>query len=200
MVAIQHARRAGTAAWISAALWVVAVSVLATSRGFQDGMSGNVLWILPVLLAVVAFGLAVVGVLRSTGGLRGWWTWLTLAIVTLGLVLAFIGTWAWPLWGLLLSAASLLIVMRRRSSSRDTRRASDWLLVAAWPIGIALAILLSQLHVGPLDEEGDYPVSTGVAFGVGALLFAVSLFQLGRWLRRDKSAGIREQGGSRTDG
>jgi hypothetical protein len=154
-------------------------------------MSGNVLWILPVLLAVVAFGIVVVGVLQRTGGLRGWRPSVTLAFVALGLMIAFIGTWAWPAWGPLLAVASLLTVLRIRSSSiddRDSRRASDWLLVAAWPVGIALAILLSQLSVGTLDENGDYPVATGVGFGVGALLFAAALIQLGRWLRSDKPA------------
>ena len=194
----QRSRGDGTAALVSAALWVIAVCVLATSRGFQDGMSGNVLWILPVLLAVVAFGVAVVGVLQRRGGLRGWRPSVTLAFVALGLMIAFIGTWAWPAWGLLLAVASLLTVLRMRSSSidgRGSRRALDWLLVTAWPIGVALAILLSEMSVGTLDENGDYPVSTGVGFGVGALLFAAALVHLGRWLGSDRQA--RDSGSRR---
>jgi hypothetical protein len=120
---------------------------------------------------------------------------VTLAVVALGLLVAFIGTWAWPAWGLLLAVASLLTVLRKRSSrvdDRDSRRSSDWLLVGAWPIGVALAILLSQLRVGTLDENGDYPVSTGVGFGVGALLFAAALIRLGRWLPSGMPARVHE--------
>lgn len=178
----QPIRSSNSAALVSAALWVVATVVLATSRGFQDGMSTRPIWIMPTLFGVVTFAVAAVGVLLRTGGLGGLWPGVTLAALGIGLGLSIIGTWAWPLWGAFLAIAALPLVLRLRSASLGIR-ITDWLLVAAWPIGVGLSILLIGLHVGPLDIEGDYPVSTGAGFGVGALLFAGSLALLGHRLR-----------------
>lgn len=147
----------------------------------------HLIWILPTWIAVASFAVAVIGVFLRTGGLSGLWPMATLAFLALGTMLAFIGTWAWPLWGQLLAVASILPVLRLYSTSQGVRL-MDWLLVAAWPIGTAMALLLIALHVGPLDDEGDYPVATGLGFGVGAVLFAASLFLLGQRLRSDQMA------------
>lgn len=186
-------RTTGAIALVSAALWVLSVIVLATSSGFQEGMSMNSIWIVPVVTAVATFGIALLGVLQRAGTLRGWLPLAALAVGALGFLLSIIGTWAWPIWAILLTVAGLLAVLRLRSPSSgvtSSTRPTDWLLVAAWPIGIALTILLSELHVGPLDDHGDYPVSTGAGFGVGAVLFAAALLQIGRWLSSERPAAV----------
>ena len=182
-------RTTGAIALVSAALWILSVIVLATASGFQDGMSMNSSWIVPVVLAVATFGIALLGVFRRAGGLRGWLPLAALAVAALGFLISVIGTWAWPVWGILLTVAGLLAVLRLRSARLGvtvSTRFTDWLLVAAWPLGIVVSILLSELHVGPLDEDGDYPVAVGAGFGVGALLFAIALVQIGRWLRSER--------------
>lgn len=192
-VPTQQTRAAGTVALISAGLWVLAAIVLAASRLQETSM--YLIWAVTVLVAVATFAFVLAGVFLRTGGLRGLWPGVTLAVVALGFALSFIGTWAWPVWGIFLAVGALLTVLRLRSASlgfKTTTRATDWLLVAAWPIGVGMLMLLSELHVGPVDEYGDYSASQAVGFAIGAVLLAASLAQLGRWLRSEQPADIRE--------
>jgi len=59
------------------------------------------------------------------------------------------------------------------------------LLVAAWPVGIATAIILDLLGVGPIDSYGDAYIAQKIGFATGSIIFAAGLFAQGRWLRSE---------------
>lgn len=51
----------------------------------------------------------------------------------------------------------------------------DWLMMAGWPIGVAVFAGLTWLQVGPAEPWGDYPVAFAAGFATGAALAAVGL-------------------------
>ncbi len=190
-------RLAGISALVSAAMWLVSAVVMLVSVGEALGswqFEYEVLNV-TVLAASATFIYSIVGALLRSGGARGWWPGLTLGVAVLGTFIALVGTWAWPFWGTLLAIAALLTVLRLRSTGIGTtasKAPTDWLLVVAWPIGFASLVALSVLHVGTRDEYGDYPLAQAAGFAIGAIIFAVGLAQLGRWLRSEQPAEITD--------
>ncbi len=186
-------RSAGTVALVSAALWIVSAALMPLGLGGEYDLTYALVTV-TVLAASATFVYSIVGALLRSGGARGWWPGLTLGVAALGVCIALIGTWAWPFWGTLLTASALLTVLRLRSAGIGTtgsKTPTDWVLVLAWPIGIVAFLALSALGVGSQDSYGDYPVANDVGSAVGAIIFAVGLGQLGRWLRSEQPAEIK---------
>lgn len=190
-------RAAGTAGLVAAGMWVlVAVGgVLSTFFLVTSSLGAYLVWVAAALLAAAASALTLAGALLRSGGLRGWWPGITLFVTVSAVALAGIASWAWPYWGGLLALAALLTVLRLRSgglSAGSGPAGLDWLLVAAWPVGIGVFSLLGTLRVGLPDEYGDYPVAWVSGLSVGAALFAAGLVRLGRGLRTEWPAELPE--------
>ena len=184
----QFTRTAGSTARVAAAFWVLMAlcgTVGGTELIFDGQLAPYILWAVVGGIAGILSVVSLAGLLVRCGGLRGAMPAATLAIAAVAAVMLGITTWAWVAWTALLAIATGLTVWRLHASGTRSQP-GDWLAVAAWPIGIAVFLLLTQIGLGPVDYYGDYPVANAAGLTVGALLFALGLGRLGRWLRSEE--------------
>ena len=126
---------------------------------------------------------ALFGMLRRAGS-AGLIAAVAMTLAILGTLLLGIVTWAWLLGVAFLTIASAVVV-RETHRARIGTTLGNVLLVAAWPIGVVLAIALEQLRVGPIDSYGDVYLGQLIGLATGGILYAAGLFVSGRWLRRE---------------
>lgn len=184
-------RIAGTIALVGALAWLLAVPAAllrARDQGNDLERAYNTFAIL-VFIAAICTTVALFGLLRRAGGGANWLTVTAVVLAILGTLMLGAGAWAWPMLVPMLTIAALVAILRLRAA-RFGSGAAGWLLVAAWPIGIGLAILLVVLKVGRIDSYGDYPLAAAIGFAVGCTLFAVALAATGRRLRSEQPADI----------
>jgi hypothetical protein len=182
-------RTCGTVGVAAALCWLLAalVPVLGlTERFIWSDLAVYLAFMALAALAAAMTTVVVTGLLVRSGGLGG-----VAAAVLLGALAATVSilgvTWAWPIGGLVFAATFAGLVWRLRSTHTRSA-ATDWLSVAAWPVGVVVFVALTRLEVGPLDEYGDRPVAYAVGFATGALLFAAALLRLGTWARSEVPA------------
>lgn len=190
----QLTRTAGTFALVGAITWLVAaVTTLLRARDIsEDDWEAAYLTVTVLAFAAaVCTTVAVYGLLRRAGAGRGWVPGVAMLFAILGTLMLGVAVWAWIIAVPLLAIAALIAVLRLRSSGLGSAPA-EWLLVAAWPIGVGLALLLSALDVGPVDSYGDHAVAYLVGFATGCVLFAAGLAANGRWLRSEQSVDAPE--------
>ncbi len=186
----QLTRIAGTFALVGALAWLLALpAALLRVNNMGDGWGAYFTFAILVFVAAICTTVALFGLLRRAGGGADWLTVTALLVAILGTLMLGMFTWGWPVGALLLTIAALVAILRLRAA-RFGSGATGWLLVAAWPIGIGLAILLAVLKVGRVDSYGDYVVAHAIGFAVGCTLFAVTLAATGRWLRSEQPADI----------
>ena len=183
-------RTCGTVGVAAALCWLLAalVPVLGLTERFTwSDLAVYLAFMALAALAAAMTTVVVTGLLVRSGGLGG----VVAAAVLLGALVATVSvlgvTWAWPIGGLVFAATFAGLVWRLRST-RTRSAATDWLAVAAWPVGVVVFVALTRLEVGPLDEYGDRPVAYAVGFATGALLFAAALLRLGTWARSEVPA------------
>ncbi len=186
----QLTRIAGTFALVGALAWLLALpAALLRVNNMGDGWGAYFTFAVLVFVAAICTTVALFGLLRRAGGGADWLTVTALLVAILGTLMLGMFTWGWPVGALLLTIAALVAILRLRAA-RFGSGATGWLLVAAWPIGIGLAILLAVLKVGRVDSYGDYTVAHAIGFAVGCTLFAVTLAATGRRLRSEQPADI----------
>ncbi len=187
----QLTRIAGTFALVGALAWLLALpaALLRVNNMGNGWEKAYFTFSILVFVAAICTTVALFGLLRRAGGGADWLTVTALLVAILGTLMLGVFTWAWPVGALLLTLAALVATLRLRAA-RFGSGAAGWLLVAAWPIGIGLAILLVVLKVGRVDSYGDYPVAHAIGFAVGCTLFAVTLAATGRRLRSEQPADI----------
>ena len=183
-------RTCGTVGVAAALCWLLAalVPVLGLTERFTwSDLAAYLAFMALAALAAAMTTVVVTGLLVRSGGLGG----VVAAAVLLGALAATVSilgvTWAWPIGGLVFAATFAGLVWRLRSTHTRSA-ATDWLAVAAWPVGVVVFVALTRLEVGPLDEYGDRPVAYAVGFATGALLFAAALLRLGTWARSEVPA------------
>jgi hypothetical protein len=183
-------RTCGTVGVAAALCWLLAalVPVLGLTERFTwSDLAVYLAFMALAALAAAMTTVVVTGLLVRSGGLGG----VVAAAVLLGALAATVSllgvTWAWPIGGLVFAATFAGLVWRLRSTHTRSA-ATDWLAVAAWPVGVVVFVALTRLEVGPLDEYGDRPVAYAVGFATGALLFAAALLRLGTWARSEVPA------------
>ena len=183
-------RTCGTVGVAAALCWLLAalVPVLGLTERFTwSDLAVYLAFMALAALAAAMTTVVVTGLLVRSGGLGG----VVAAAVVLGALAATVSllgvTWAWPIGGLVFAATFAGLVWRLRSTHTRSA-ATDWLAVAAWPVGVVVFVALTRLEVGPLDEYGDRPVAYAVGFATGALLFAAALLRLGTWARSEVPA------------
>lgn len=178
---------AGTAAYVAALAWVLTVpaAIVRSGEPYSDAqVRAYFVWAVLVSVAAIASVIAIVGLLRRSGGAWDPLTVAALVLAVLGAFAASLFTWGWPVGLGLLAIASLLAVIRMHAA-RLGLGAADWLLVAAWPLAIAVEVVVDRLRVGAIDEYGDSVTADLVGFTIGAMLFALGLALSGRWLRAE---------------
>ena len=183
-------RAAGTIGLAAAALWALAGAGgwLGGTDLLIDWTSGAYLvWANLAGLAALGTVLALTGLLVRSGGLRGWLPAVALLAGGTGAVLLVGATWAWPIGTGLLAAAGGLALWRAHAVTPAGAR-RDWLMLAAWPTGIAVFALLTWQRVGPVDDFGDYPIALAAGFTTGAILTALGLTGMSGWLRGEEPA------------
>ncbi len=182
-------RIAGTFALVGALVWLLAGSAALLSA-WDPGNDWYWAYYTMAILAFVAAActtVALFGLLRRAGG--GWLTVVAVVLAILGTLMLGVATWAWIVGVSLLTIAALVAILRLRTA-RFGSGAAGWLLVAAWPIGIGLAILLSVLKVGTPDSGGYYILAQVIGFAAGCTLSAVALAATGRRLRSEQPADV----------
>ncbi len=187
----QLTRIAGIFALVGAGVWLLAVpaALLQANNMGGDWQRAYFTFAILVFVAAACTTVALFGLLRRAGGGADWLTVTALLVAILGTLMLGVFTWAWPVGASVLTIAALVAILRLRAAHLGSG-AADWLLVAAWPIGIGLAILLVVLKVGPIDSYGDYNLAYAIGFAVGCTLFAVALAAAGRRLRSEQPADI----------
>lgn len=182
-------RRAGTFALVGAILWIVAllVAILRTGKDSESDWESSYITIAVIVFAAaICSTVLIFGLLRRSNAGRVWPANVARFLAISSTILLGLATWAWIAWLTLFTVAALVAVMRLRASSLGSAL-FQWLLILAWPVGIAVALLLMKLKVGPLDSYGDHYLASEIGFGTGALLFAVGLALCGLWLRGEKN-------------
>jgi hypothetical protein len=182
---------AGTFAYIAALAWLVAAPISFLGGGSEDWEVGYMALALIVFIASACTSVALFGLLSRAGGGRDAVTIVAMLLAVLGTLMLGIATWAWVVWASLLTAAALMTALRLRSARLSTT-VGRVLLVAAWPVGIATAIILDLLGVGPIDYYGDAYIAQTIGFAAGSITFAAGLYAQGRWLRRETVVDISD--------
>lgn len=183
-------RTSGIFAFIAAASWVLAVPFALMASGDTEDTSARYL-VLTLVLAVAAACTTVtlLGLLRRSGAGSGVVTVVATGLAVLSTAVLGIAAWAWLIAVVLLTIAMAAAVVRLRSMAISTAR-GGLLLVAAWPIGIAVALISEPLELGPVDSYGDHYLGQLVGFSIGAAVFAAGLVLTGRWLRSEEPAQV----------
>jgi hypothetical protein len=179
---------AATAALVAAGFWIMsAVSGLWGKGSLLTDWTDldYAIWTALTAVAVLATIVVVVGVLLREDGRHGALKIAGIGLAVIGGALLIVGTWAWAATSPVLAAAGLVVALRLRATGLGAP--TDWLLAAAWPIGIGTLILLEELKVGPTDSYGDHEIASLTGFTLAATLFAIGLAGLGARLRNEKS-------------
>lgn len=182
-------QRADTFAVIGAILWIAAALGAIPRAGEtseSDWKTGYLIEVLLVFAAASCFTVLIFGLLRRTDAGRGWLSIGARVLAILGTILLPIAIWMWIVFTPLFAVAALVAVLRLRARALGSAL-FQWFLVAAWPVGIGVGLLLTVLEVGPVNSYGDHEAGIIIGFAIGSLLFAAGLAMCGLWLRSEKS-------------
>jgi hypothetical protein len=180
-------RTAGYVAIVAAVAWIAAGAFTVigqTSLVTEFSELKYFAWASLILVAAIATLVAFLGLLRRAGTAGDWPARFATLILAAGVFTIVAFAWFWPAGAALLTLGSLLVVRRARAAALPLD-AWSWLLVLAFPVGIGLFLGLWLLRTGPVDEYGNYPLAFVSGTIVGAVLFAVALARVGRWLARE---------------
>jgi hypothetical protein len=189
-------RMAGTLAIVSAALWLVVVMAW-WAAGLANGpwRSGNYVALLYAPGAIALLGAlgclaaSMAGMAQRHGGLG--------RLGTAGLVLVIVGVagglaaWVFTVWGALIAIGNLIFAMAM--VRRDLApRLPTVCFGGGFVLGAAVWVILRSAH-GVVDLGGlwstEWP-DNQVGLTVGAVILAVGLLGLGRWLRSEEPANL----------
>lgn len=174
-------RTAGTFALVASIAWVIVAPAALIGAGSPNWEVHYFTLALTAFVASTCTTVALFGMLRRAGS-AGLIAAVAMTLAILGTLLLGIVTWAWLLGVAFLTIASAVVV-RETHRARIGTTPGKVLLVAAWPIGVVLAIALEQLRVVPIDSYGDVYLGQLIGLATGGILYAVGLFVSGRWLR-----------------
>jgi hypothetical protein len=189
-VPTRFTRAAGTAAVVTAVAWVAvpvlwwSSQLLERTRAWEG--SPQQVWMGGAACLVVAMAGALVlaiGLGRRHGGIGAAGT-LSTILAAIALVIGIGGSYFVVGWSLAL-AVSWAVLADVLISRRIAPRLPCLLLGAAWPTGLVAVYALRAVEFGAPDRWGDHPAATNLGLGLGAVLAAVGVAGLGRWLRSE---------------
>lgn len=179
----------GIAAMVTVVGYVASAGVLLWGTAIADGNGGGndlaivvVTWWVGGTIGTIAAAVAVYAALRRSGGFG---SGLAKAAIVVAVLAALTSTllWAFFIWGLLLSLAMLLLALHLRKSGLGvvgTASRWDWVIPAAFPLGVATTL---GLYATVVEQTDDLEWGYTCGFAIGTLLTAVAMVQFGRWLR-----------------
>jgi hypothetical protein len=183
-------RAAGMFAVIAAVAWIAVAPAAIIGAGSEDWEAHYATLAILSFLASACSTIALYGLMRRAGS-GGAMTSVTLTLAILGTLTLGIVTWAWLVGVSLLAIAAVMVVLALHSARLGTT-IGNALLVAAWPVGVATAVVLDVLQVGPIDAYGEPYLGQLIGYSVGGLLFAAGLFASGWWLRREAVVDVSD--------
>lgn len=178
-------RTAGSFALVAAVAWLAVAPAALIGAGADDWEVHYLTVALTSFVASACTAIALFGLLRRAGSV-GLIAAVAMTVAILGTLLLGIVTWAWLLGVGFFTIASAFTVLEMRRARVGTVT-GQVLLVAAWPIGVAVAIALEELQVGPIDSYGDAHLGQLIGLATGGILYAAGLFVSGRWLCRENA-------------
>jgi hypothetical protein len=176
-------RAAGTFAVIAAVAWLAVAPAAIIGAGSEDWEAHYTTLALLSFFASACSTIALFGLMRRAGS-RGAMSGVALTLAVLGTLALGIVTWAWLVAVSLLAIAAVMAVLALHSARLGTTTGNA-LLVAAWPVGVASAVVLDMFQVGPIDAYGEPYLGQLIGYSAGGLLFAAGLLVSGWWLRRE---------------
>jgi hypothetical protein len=183
-------RAAGTFAVIAAVAWLAVAPAAIIGAGSEDWEVHYTTLAILSFFASACSTIALFGLMRRAGS-GGAMSSVALTLAILGTLTLGIVTWAWLVGVSLLAIAAVVAVLALRSARLGTT-IGNALLVAAWPVGVAAAVVLDMLQVGPIDAYGDPYLGQLIGYSAGGLLFAAGLLVSGRWLRRETVVDVSD--------
>ena len=179
-------RAAGTFSLVASIAWVAVAPAALIGAGSWASPNWQLHYFTLAFTAFVASTcttVALFGLLRRAGS-AGAIPAITMTLAILGTLVLGVATWAWLLAvGFLAIASAITVVEMRRA--RVGTVIGHVLLVAAWPVAVAVALVLEPLRVGPIDSYGDAYLSQLFGLATGGIIYAAGMLASGRWLRRE---------------
>jgi hypothetical protein len=185
-------RACGALGMLAAGCWLVACLLLVVG-GWTTGLLENrqyPAWSVVTALATALAAVVLLGMRARAGLLRTPGTAVAMALVGLSVVGAATVAWGWA-FALLPLAAAFAVAATGMTTAGLPNRWAHTLLIAAWPVGLALVILGDEvIGVGPTDSYGDHPHAYFAAFWIAALMFTAGLASISMGLRREEPADL----------
>lgn len=183
--------QAGRMALTAAGAWVVATILVAANTWFGENDWSTPLYI-AVMGAVTVGGVlalvAMIGLSKRLGGL-GVVGLVGIVLVGVGVAFGFIATWAVPVW-MSIQGLGLLLIAVSALGSTEVPRVGVLAVGSAFLLGTIGFTVGNIMEIGWRDQWGDRPVAWFVGFAVGAVVLAVGLAIVGRWLAGEEPVGI----------
>lgn len=194
LVAPTHVTRAAGAAAVASAAGYLLFSIPTLVAGVTQWMGWDALggvsnhaFTLVNVLVLPVMAVAIVGLLLRSGTSRS--DPVLVATVVAGAASPVLGVLfhegielGWPALGLALQLGPTVlaaVALRRLADVGIATLRTDWLLPTAFPIGLALGLVLMPLAP---TLDGDAPAGLMVGLAVYPILFAVGLMRRGLWL------------------
>lgn len=182
-------RTAGTFALLAAIGWFAVAPAALIGAGSDDWEVRYATLAMVTFVSAACSVVAVYGLLRRAGGGADAVTIVATGCAVLGALVLGIVTWMWLVGVALLTISAVVTVLRLRTAHAGGS-AMKVLLAAAWPFGIAVAVVLDLLKVGPMDSYGDHFLGQLIGFASGAVIFGAGLLMAGTWLRGEEAAEV----------
>ena len=136
------------------------------------------------LIGAAVLTVVVLSALHERHGGLGLVGYAGIGLAALGTAACFVSWFVFG-WAGLIGAGILLIsaaMWHRGLAPRWPTMVFGGSWAVAWLTGVGLRFF----EVGPRDEWGDYPVAFAAMIGTGAVLVAVGLVGIGRWLATEE--------------
>ncbi|HSJ70778.1 MAG TPA: permease prefix domain 1-containing protein [Acidimicrobiia bacterium] len=183
-------KQAGNLALIAAGAWAAALALIALST-WRDPGESLPLYVATVVAVSIAGSLglvAMVGLSSRLGGL-GVIGMTGLAVTGLGVVVAFVLTWAFAIWMAIQGIGMLMLALAARPSA-EVPQVGLLAMGSGFILGTIAFAVANIAEVGHRDEFGDYPVAWFIGAAVGFTILALGLAIVGRWLAGEEPADI----------
>lgn len=176
-------RTAGTFALVASIAWLAVAPAALIGAGSANWEGHYYTLAVTAFVASTCTTVALFGLLRRAGS-AGAIAAIAMTLAILGTLVLGVATWAWLLAVGFLGIASAITVLEMRRARVGTS-IGHVLLVAAWPVAVAVALGLEAQRVGPIDSYGDAYLGQLIGLATGGILYAAGLLVCGRWLRRE---------------